>query len=453
MKHLLRLYPRSWRDRYGAEIGALVERQRLSVKGLLDLLKGAADAHLHPALAAQRVFIPTIGFRPGGTRTLLERAETSADDTHLTILAVAATPERTELMVEWERVSEPAVCVSPAVSEATPSIEMGAPPKRPPSIAPPESQLSATLSVGSRVLESTSVMRHSVSYSSAGSWSVRSMDFPALPPGARRAALQVSDGERHWIVPFRLVPARLTATPVTAQSTKDDITVKVTDLAHHDDQLVVGMEVSAGQTVRRIGEPAPAIPILPSGRKFKVARGAGFAPIVLEDDRGVRREEIRRIFPLRDQPDAHVDGERFVQRFSVLFDEPSPEARSIILIVPFVELTDQRPSAVADLRQLPVDLVLGEHRMRLLSADAYPGSDHRHMKLAVEESTTPPRFIQPAAVQGAPGGSYSWGGSPERGEPFWMEAAVGDPPLVTFRGAVLRYDGPWRLEFPLSPPN
>src|SRR5207247_9025647 len=106
MKHLLRLYPRNWRDRYGAEIGALVERQRLSVKGLLDLLKGAADAHLHPALAAQHVFVPTIGFRPAGTRTLLERAETSADDTHLTILAVAATPERTELMVEWERVSE-----------------------------------------------------------------------------------------------------------------------------------------------------------------------------------------------------------------------------------------------------------------------------------------------------------------------------------------------------------
>ena len=450
MKHLLRLYPRNWRDRYGAEIGALVERQRLSVKGLLDLLKGAADAHLHPALAAQHVFVPTIGFRPGSTRTLLERAETSADGTHLTILAVAATPERTELMVEWERVSEPAVCVSPAESDVA-SIEMGAPPKRPPSIAPPESRLSATLSVGSRVLESTSVMRHSVSSSSAGSWSVHSMDFPALPAGARRAALRVSDGERHWIVPFRLVPARLTATPVTAQSTKDDITVKVTDLAHHDDQLVVGMEVSAGQTVRRIGQPAPAMPILPSGRKFKLARGAGFAPIVLEDDRGVRRDEIRRIFPLREQPDAHIDGERFVQRFSVLFDEPSTEVRSMILIVPFVELTDQRPSAVADLRQLPVDLELGEHRMRLLSADAYPGSDHRHMKLVIELSATAPRFIHPAAVQGAPGGSYSWGGSPERGEPFWMEAAVGDPPLVTFRGAVLRYESPWRLEIPLPP--
>jgi hypothetical protein len=33
---------------------------------------------------------------------------------------------------------------------------------------------------------------------------------------------------------------------------------------------------------------------------------------------------------------------------------------------------------------------------------------------------------------------------------MWMATAVGDPPLVTFRGAVLRYDGHWRLEFALA---
>jgi hypothetical protein len=50
MSLLLRLYPRAWRRRYGAEMEAMLVqlrgRARLSVA--LDLVRGAADAHLHP---------------------------------------------------------------------------------------------------------------------------------------------------------------------------------------------------------------------------------------------------------------------------------------------------------------------------------------------------------------------------------------------------------------------
>lgn len=48
---LLALYPSAWRARYGAEMADIVGREGLTVWGVLDLLRGALDAHLHlPAL-------------------------------------------------------------------------------------------------------------------------------------------------------------------------------------------------------------------------------------------------------------------------------------------------------------------------------------------------------------------------------------------------------------------
>lgn len=45
---LLRLYPRAWRDRYEAEMLAVLEDRPLGVRTRLDLLGGAVDAHVHP---------------------------------------------------------------------------------------------------------------------------------------------------------------------------------------------------------------------------------------------------------------------------------------------------------------------------------------------------------------------------------------------------------------------
>jgi hypothetical protein len=45
MKALLRLYPRSWRNRYGGEMGALVEELPAEIGVALDLLIGAAIAY------------------------------------------------------------------------------------------------------------------------------------------------------------------------------------------------------------------------------------------------------------------------------------------------------------------------------------------------------------------------------------------------------------------------
>jgi putative oligomerization/nucleic acid binding protein len=51
-RSLLRLYPARWRQRYEEEVGALVDDEPLSVGLVVDLLRGAVDANLHPELGA-----------------------------------------------------------------------------------------------------------------------------------------------------------------------------------------------------------------------------------------------------------------------------------------------------------------------------------------------------------------------------------------------------------------
>jgi hypothetical protein len=60
MTALLRLYPRSWRDRYGDEMERLIEDRPLDLLGTIDLLRGAVDARLHPSMVPV-----TIGGAPG----------------------------------------------------------------------------------------------------------------------------------------------------------------------------------------------------------------------------------------------------------------------------------------------------------------------------------------------------------------------------------------------------
>jgi hypothetical protein len=45
---LLRLYPRGWRRRYGAEMAAMLEAEPLTLRTATDLVAGAIDARLNP---------------------------------------------------------------------------------------------------------------------------------------------------------------------------------------------------------------------------------------------------------------------------------------------------------------------------------------------------------------------------------------------------------------------
>lgn len=69
---LLGLYPRRWRQRYGAEMTEILEHERLTAQFAIDLVRGAIDAHLHPELAAPLLAAPgggTVQVPPGSPRT------------------------------------------------------------------------------------------------------------------------------------------------------------------------------------------------------------------------------------------------------------------------------------------------------------------------------------------------------------------------------------------------
>lgn len=53
MNRYVALYPRAWRVRYGDELDAVLEQGRLGLRDRLDLVRGAIDAHLHPAVPSR----------------------------------------------------------------------------------------------------------------------------------------------------------------------------------------------------------------------------------------------------------------------------------------------------------------------------------------------------------------------------------------------------------------
>ena len=57
---LVRLYPRAWRERYGAEMSAMLEQIPLRPAAVIDLVAGAIDARVAPhVVAASRTVSPS----------------------------------------------------------------------------------------------------------------------------------------------------------------------------------------------------------------------------------------------------------------------------------------------------------------------------------------------------------------------------------------------------------
>jgi|GEM_PF-7051493 len=61
MKRLIGLYPKIWRQRYGEEFEAILESQTLTLALLLDLLRGALDAHLFPQVPTETTLVGGVG--------------------------------------------------------------------------------------------------------------------------------------------------------------------------------------------------------------------------------------------------------------------------------------------------------------------------------------------------------------------------------------------------------
>lgn len=71
MSRLLRLYPLSWRERYGEEFLALVLERPPSLADRVDIVRGAVDARLHPQLPRPDRVRDRSGFAPLGGLVLL----------------------------------------------------------------------------------------------------------------------------------------------------------------------------------------------------------------------------------------------------------------------------------------------------------------------------------------------------------------------------------------------
>jgi len=400
-----------------------------------------------PALANELVFVPLIGFRPAGTRTLRAPRETATDGTRLMVHAAAASPDRSDVVVEWQRKGDPATC--PPGSTVLNYAHS----------APLEHGLAAELAMDAFRLNATTMRRRGFHSSYVSIGAVDALTFAALPPGARDVELRISEEAREWRVPLELVDVPANAAALAAEVQRDGVTVRATAVARVGDELVVGLEVESAHQIRQVGAPIPTpvrfantseVDQRERTREHRRVFGEHARQITLADDRGGRGEEVRRLFS--SEPQQSVPGASFVSRFCVAFDAPSADATRASLSVPFIELNDFRQTATADLRTLPVDVSLAEYRLRVLAAEPY--GDHRKLVLEVLPSPGAPRFVQPARVQGSDP-AFAWerhpvDDAPPGHEEIWMTTRVGDPPLVTFTGVVLRVDGPLELAIPLS---
>jgi len=244
MKHLVRLYPRRWRRRYEAEISALVARERPTIAGIVDLIRGALDARAHAW--DDSVYVPMIGFRPAGTRTLTGVPSVEHEDTRLTVVAVAASPLGTDVLVEWHRAADATAC-APGQYLAQ-------------SFATPPALSSAALHVrGTQVMAELIALRAHGS-STHGTHALHKMRFPAIDAAATAMILRIREADHEFSPEVVLAPAPIHARRVRASATLENIAIRATAAAWHEDELTLNLEVTAPLALGQVGSAMPERP-------------------------------------------------------------------------------------------------------------------------------------------------------------------------------------------------
>lgn len=444
MKRLIRLYPRAWRERYGGELADVLARRRSSVGEVLSLIRGALDAHLHPSLArTSMVFVPEIGFRPASTRVLREPAETRARDTSVTVIAAAAGPDQTDVLVEWDPPEQTGDDAKWLIR-----IDRSGVYTRPPI------ELATTLIVGGA---RHAPLRTEHRFRSASGYDLRELIFPPILPGAVEAQLEVVHGEQVWSVPFHLAPSDFIGDARRTAVEHEGITISVTAAARHEGRVVVSLRAASAQpgvlvsTLGTGGGPAafPAKLRMPSrGKPADPAHPTH--PIVLQDDEARRYDEVVRIRP-RPAPEADSTPP-WPLRITCIFELDQPDARNLVLTVPCVVIAEPAPPVVVDLRSLPQDFELGSHRLRALDTGVSP--DHpssTRITFQLLDPNGPRQLLGPGRLlaQGVQT-DMSFRGVPDEHQRLWMDTDLPDAPIVTLQGALVRVDGPWILPVPFD---
>ncbi len=233
-------------------------------------MRGALEAHFRGSDTQELVFVPEIGFRPRGTRVLVQPSEARVADTSVRVLAVAASGDVTEVLVEWERVdSAQNVC----------ALGWGG-------------DVDAGLVVGGRTY---APLRKVDRLSAVSGYALRDLTFPRLPIGTKKAELRVRESDHEWRVPLQVKRGDFVGRSSTAEVEHEGIILRGTAVARHHDQVVVALEAGttkSGAGVAQIGSGGPVT--IPPQMKMPLQQSS-VAAVTLEDDRGNRGEELRRL--------------------------------------------------------------------------------------------------------------------------------------------------------------
>jgi hypothetical protein len=431
LRHLVRIYPKAWRRRYGAELTDFLEQRRATLAQVVDVLRGALRAHAEPHLAERLVFVPDFGFRPSGTRVLPTRVATTLDRTTLAIVSAAASAEETELLVEWDPPDES------GPDSWMVKIDRSGVHQRPPM------ELDASLIVaGAR----TAPLHVEHRLRSASGYNLRALTFPALPAGISAAELRVCQGPHEWRLPFTLDSSAFIGEPAGLAIEHESVTIRVTAVARSRDQIAVALEARArGARVSTMGTGGGPTTFQ---KHLKSQRKPAY-PLVLEDDQGRRGEELSRMAQLPREPETTVDGS-WPLRITSVFAWPHSDAMAVVLIVPCVVVAENTEAATIDLRTLPADIQLGPYPIHVVRTEVSPDNRPR-TRIVLDLPGLPGsrHLLGPGHVvaQGMPT-DLSQHGVPDAQRRMWIDTVVLEEPVVTATTALVRVDGPWRL--PLS---
>jgi hypothetical protein len=392
-----------------------------------------------PSLASTEVvFVPEIGFRPAGTRVLRAPAETRAHDTSVTIVAAAAAPEQTDVLVEWdppETTGEDAKWVI--------KVDRWGVYER------PALELTTTLIAGGA---RHAPLRTEQRFRSARGYDLRELVFPSIDPEAVDVQLEIVHAEQVWSVPFDLVPSDFTGEARRTAVEHEGITITVTAAARHNGRVVLSLVAASAQRGVRVstigtgGGPGK----FPAKLRMPSARSTRAHSIVLHDAEGGRHEEVDRIRPRPRAQEADALGS-WPLHITSIFDVAS-EAKSFVLPVPCVVIAEPAPPVVVDLRSLPREFELGSHRLRALGMGVSP--EHppcTRITFQLLDPTGPRQLLGPGRLL-AQGMRTDMGfrGTPDEHQQLCMDTDVPDAPIVTLEGALVRIDGPWTLPIPFD---
>ena len=449
MKTVLKLYPRRWRERYGAELEAFLDTMPWSPRLLIDLLKGALDANLHPRLAVRRfaltgpsadVFVPNIGFRSTGLR--LARALKHVDgDRILTINHLVCTSGMVDISFD---VTDAQALRDFPVGPVRLPLEMG------PEFAMSLRHDKVSFRFGDRVerMESGPGDTFAIPGGIRRNWVLR----PPLPLDLADVEFQFSSAHLgQWNVSVVLAPFaasdEVRRFDVAAEDTRDGVTITVKGVAFSDHFTAVDLSMSVSADVECAG-----IGGLDGMRQGPTA-------LQLRDQSGRTYVETERPFGMHVASSAMGD--------AAYFEPIAAEATELELVVPFAYVRDRQARVDVELPvTTPAKVMFGDLPITVVASAPVPdnpGATARHrgpglgFDLDLGSWQGDRRVLVPTYVvvdDRTSGHRYTKMFRMSAPEPVdRLEVPMDnaqDARKLTLCGPTIQVRGPWRVRFPIA---